>query len=128
MNQTIKVRRRSKHFQFESKHEPLLTSKLFLKRFFSHFFLGLYLIIFSLLIGILGYRFTEGLGWIDSLLNASMILGGMGPVDQLTTDSGKIFASFYSLFCGVVFLVTVGVVFAPVIHRFLHKLHIKEKE
>lgn len=128
MNQQIKTRRKNRHFQFESKNEPLLTKKLFIRRFFSHFFLGLYLIIFSLLIGILGYRYTEGLGWIDSLLNASMILGGMGPVNQLATNSGKIFASFYSLFSGVVFLVTVGVVFAPFIHRFLHKLHIEEKE
>ena len=74
----------------------------------------------------LGYHLLEGFSWIDSLLNASMILGGMGPVDQLKTDSGKIFASFYALFSGIVFLVVAGVIFAPIIHRFMHKFHIDE--
>lgn len=117
-----------KHFNFEKHSEPLLPKKLYYKRLFNHFSLGIYLIAASLLIGILGYHFFEKLNWIDSILNASMILGGMGPVDQLRTDTGKLFASFYALFSGVVFLVTVGVIFAPVVHRFLHKLHISEKD
>jgi hypothetical protein len=116
-----------KRFNFEKHSEPLLPSHLYYKRLFNHISLGVYLLTASLLIGILGYHITEGLNWVDSLLNASMILGGMGPVDLLKTDAGKIFASFYALFSGVVFLVTAGVVFAPVIHRFLHKLHIHEK-
>lgn len=77
--------------------------------------------------GVFGYHFFEDIGWIDSLLNASMILGGMGPVTELKTDAGKIFASFYALFSGIVFLVTVGIIFAPIVHRFLHKLHIDKK-
>jgi len=116
------------HFNFEKHNEPLLPKNLYYKRLFNHFSLGIYLITASLLIGILGYHFFEGLSWIDSILNASMILGGMGPVDQMRTDTGKLFASFYALFSGVVFLVTVGVIFAPVVHRFLHKLHISEKD
>jgi len=81
----------------------------------------------SLLIGIAGYHFTEGLTLLDSLLNASMILGGMGPVNELHTSEGKVFASFYSLFSGIVFLVTAGVLVAPVTHRFLHRLHLEAK-
>jgi hypothetical protein len=117
-----------RHFHFEKHSEPLLPINLFYKRLFNHFSLGLYLITASLLIGVVGYHFFERLDWIDSILNASMILGGMGPVDLLKTNAGKLFASFYALFSGVVFLVTVGVIFAPVVHRFLHKLHISEKD
>jgi hypothetical protein len=82
------------------------------------------LLSFSLGIGVLGYHVTEGLGWLDSLLNASMILGGMGPVNELRTTSGKVFASVYALFSGIAFLVAAGVVVAPVVHRFLHHLHL----
>jgi NhaP-type Na+/H+ or K+/H+ antiporter len=82
----------------------------------------------SLGIGILGYHLTEGLPWLDSLLNASMILGGMGPVDVLHTSAGKIFASAYALFSGVVFLVTAGLLIGPVAHRMLHWLHLDEQE
>jgi hypothetical protein len=66
------------------------------------------------------------MSWIDALLNASMILGGMGPVNQLQTDGGKVFASFYALFSGVIFLVMAGVVVAPMAHRVLHRLHLEE--
>ena len=82
----------------------------------------------SLGIGILGYHLLENLSWIDSLLNASMILGGMGPVAVVKTDAGKIFASAYALFSGVVFLVVVGLVFAPLIHRALHRFHLDEDD
>jgi len=79
----------------------------------------------SLFIGIAGYHFTEGLPWLDSFLNASMILGGMGPVNELHTNGGKIFASFYSLFSGIVFLLIAGILIAPFAHRFLHRLHLE---
>jgi hypothetical protein len=114
-----------KRFQYESHKEPLLPGRLFIKRILNHVSLGLTIIFISLLIGIIGYHFFEGMSWIDSLLNASMILGGMGPVGQINTISGKVFASFYALFSGIVFLVTAGIIFAPVVHRFLHKLHIE---
>ena len=76
-------------------------------------------------IGIAGYRIFAGLGWVESLLNASMILTGMGPVDPMTTTGAKLFASFYALFSGVAFLTIVAVLFAPVVHRFLHRFHIE---
>jgi hypothetical protein len=80
----------------------------------------------ALLAGILGYHSIASLGWIDALLNASMILTGMGPVDPMKTDSAKIFASAYALFSGVVFLSAVGVVVAPIFHRILHKFHMDD--
>jgi hypothetical protein len=76
-------------------------------------------------VGILGYHFLVGLGWIDALLNASMILGGMGPVDPVSGSSGKIFASFYALYSGLVVLAVAGLIFAPIFHRFLHHFHIE---
>jgi hypothetical protein len=86
------------------------------------------IILFSLGIGVLGYHLTEGLPWLDALLNASMILGGMGPVDPIRTDAGKWFASFYALFSGMVLLVAAGVLIAPVFHRFLHRFHLEIKD
>jgi hypothetical protein len=78
----------------------------------------------SWLIGILGYKIFEGLSWIDSILNSAMILGGMGPVNELHTTAGKLFASFYALFSGIVFLVSVGIFIVPLLHRFLHHFHV----
>ena len=75
-------------------------------------------------IGMAGYHVWGGLGWLDSFLNASMILTGMGPVDRMDTDAGKLFASLYAIFSGVAFLGFVGVLFAPAYHRFLHKFHL----
>lgn len=120
------MKSKKKGFGFEHKNEPLLAKNLFIKRLIKHLFLGVATIFGSLLIGVVGYHVLEGMGWIDSLLNASMILGGMGPVGELHTDAGKIFASAYALFSGIVFLVTVGIIIAPVVHRFLHSLHIDE--
>ncbi len=74
-------------------------------------------------IGVVGYHSLVGLSWIDSLLNASMILGGMGPVDPITTDAGKIFASFYALFSGLAFIGISALLFAPFFHRLLHRFH-----
>jgi hypothetical protein len=76
--------------------------------------------------GILGYHVIARLPWIDSLLNASMILGGMGPVDRLDTDAAKVFASVYALFSGLVFIGVLGVILAPFVHRIMHRLHIKD--
>jgi hypothetical protein len=84
------------------------------------------LVAVSWFIGILGYHIFESMSWLDSTLNAAMILGGMGPVNSLSTDAGKLFASFYALFSGIVFLVSVGVLLAPIIHRLLHQFHLQE--
>ncbi len=111
--------------QFEHRHQPMASTPVFLQRMARFLALSAGIILVSLGIGILGYHYFESLPWIDSLLNASMILGGMGPVAPLTTVAGKLFASFYALFSGMVFLVAVGVLIAPVFHRFLHHFHIE---
>ena len=82
----------------------------------------------SLSLGILGYHFIAGLRWVDALLDASMILSGMGPVSPLTSDAAKVFASAYALFSGVVFISSTGVLLSPVFHRVLHRFHIEEKD
>lgn len=81
----------------------------------------------SLLMGVMGYHLTEGMGWLDSLLNASMILGGMGPVDTLHTSSGKLFASFYALYSGLFIIALMGILLSPVVHRVLHIFHENRK-
>ena len=93
-----------------------------------HGLLAFALLIVSLGIGILGYHFLENLSWIDALVNASMILGGMGPVNPLQTTAGKVFASIYALYAGMIFLIIAGVMLAPVAHRFLHHFHLMEAE
>jgi hypothetical protein len=80
----------------------------------------------SLAVGICGYHYLAGFRWVDSLLNASMILGGMGPVDTLNTNASKIFASVYALYSGLALVAVVGLLLTPVIHRFLHKFHIAD--
>lgn len=109
---------------FEHKKEPLLPRHKYLRRVTKYGLFALGIIIASLTIGILGYHIFEGLGWTDSILNASMILGGMGPVNELHTTAGKLFASAYALFSGAIFLVAAGVLFAPIFHRFLHRFHL----
>jgi hypothetical protein len=108
---------------YERRHEPLASRQDFLRRLTRN--AGFALVIFSgsLAVGILGYHFLIGLSWIDALLNASMILGGMGPLDPVQTDAGKIFASFYALYSGLIVLAVAGLIFAPVFHRFLHYFH-----
>lgn len=111
---------------YEHRSEPLLPRSLFIRRLFRHGLVGAVVIACSLAIGILGYRFCAGLSWLNSLLDASMILGGMGPVNPLTTTAGKLFASFYALFAGIAFLATVGILIAPIAHRLLHRLHLEK--
>jgi hypothetical protein len=78
-------------------------------------------------VGVVGYHWLGGLPWIDALLNASMILGGMGPVDPMTSPAGKLFASFYALFSGLLFIGVASLVVAPFVHRIMHSLHIEEE-
>ncbi|HSY19313.1 MAG TPA: hypothetical protein VK815_13300 [Candidatus Acidoferrales bacterium] len=100
----------------------------FYRRFFKAMLFAGAVIGASLFLGILGYRFIAGFGWVDSLLNASMILSGMGPVGELKTDGAKVFASAYALFSGVVFISATGILLSPVFHRVLHRFHIEEKD
>jgi hypothetical protein len=107
------------------RHAPLLSRSAFFARLAGNAALGAALIVGSLGIGVVGYHVTAGLGWVDALLNAAMILTGMGPVDELHSDTAKIFASFYALFSGVAFLTIVAVLMAPLVHRFLHRFHLE---
>ncbi len=110
---------------FEHRSEPLATPAEFRRRMLYYSTITALLILFSLAIGILGYHYFESLSWVDSLLNASMILGGMGPVDTIHTTGGKIFASFYALFSGIILLASVGILAAPLFHRVLHRFHLE---
>jgi len=110
---------------FEHISEPLISRRAFFHRFAASTVVGLILIVISLMIGILGYHLLEKLSWADSFLNASMLLGGEGPLDHQRTPGGKIFEGFYALFSGIAVLSISGVIFAPVVHRFLHKMHVK---
>lgn len=108
---------------YETRSTPPLSRVEFLGRFARHAALALGIIGVSLGGGVCGYHWLENLPWLDSLLNASMILGGMGPVDPLKTDDGKLFASFYALYSGMVFFVVAGVLLTPLAHRMLHRFH-----
>lgn len=112
---------------YEHLRQPLISRKAFLKRQAWHAFFAFGIICVSLLIGILGYRIFEGMAFIDCLLNAAMILGGMGPVSVLHTNAGKMFASIYALYSGIVFLVVAGVLVAPAFHRLLHHFHMERE-
>lgn len=114
--------------QFENRRDPLLPRPLFYRRMLIYAGVSVGIIFTSLLLGILGYHFFGGLSWIDSLLNASMLLGGMGPVDPLKTTAGKVFASFFALFSGMVLLVAVGVLITPLFHRVLHQFHLESPD
>lgn len=109
---------------YEHRKAPLLSRAAFLRRLSRHASVALAIIAGSLAIGILGYHFLEGMDWIDALLNAAMILGGMGPVNELHTATGKVFAALYALYSGLIILVVAGVLFAPVFHRILHHFHL----
>lgn len=105
----------------------MLSWPKFLRRVGHHLIVALIVIGFALGIGVTGYHWLGGLGWIDSLLNASMILGGMGPVDALKSDAAKIFASLYALFSGLAFIGISGLMLAPFAHRLLHRVHLEQK-
>ena len=108
---------------FERKGEPMLPRKEFAWRVAKSFALAVCFIAFALWLGILGYHYVAGFGWTDSLLNASMILGGMGPVGVLPNDAAKVFASVYALFSGLAFISIAGIILAPLAHRLIHVFH-----
>lgn len=107
------------------RHRPLPPRHVFLQHLASQAGIAAAVVAASLLLGACGYHFTAGLPWLDALLNASMILTGMGPVDVLKTAPAKVFATFYALFSGVVFLSVMAILLAPVLHRFLHRFHLE---
>lgn len=112
---------------YEHKSAPLASYEVFKKRVIRNTILAAQMLIFSLLLGMAGYHFLNKLSWVDSLLDASMILTGMGPVHPMTNTSSKVFASIYALYSGVAFMTTIAVFLAPVIHRIMHRFHLEEK-
>jgi hypothetical protein len=113
----------NKLFNFENKRSPLSSRAKYRKRILAYSLYGVVFIFFSLFLGALGYKIILGVSWVDAFYNASMILTGMGPAIELKNDTSKIFVTIYSIYSGVAFLTAVGVIFAPLLHRWLHKLH-----
>ena len=112
---------------YESKHQPPLPRAHFARRIGLHLALASGVLTASLGIGMLGYRGFEQLSWLDAFLNAAMLLGGMGPVNVPITPAGKLFAGCYALYAGLVFIVTAALLFTPLLHRVLHRLHWDDK-
>jgi hypothetical protein len=108
--------------------KPLAPRHIFIRRLIASAAVGSALVIVSLAVGMAGYHGYEGLPWIDAFLNASMILSGMGPLLQPATTGGKLFAGVYALYSGLAVLVIAGVIFGPVVHRFLHRFHIEAED
>jgi hypothetical protein len=115
-------------FHYEHRHDQLAPRSVFIKRLLAAELFALGLIAMALMIGIAGYHFIAGFQWLDSLLEASMILGGMGPIKELANDGAKVFASIYALFSGLIFIGVMGIVLSPVVHRIMHKFHVDEKD
>jgi hypothetical protein len=113
---------------YEHRSQPLASRKVYLQRVYRNIGLAVLIMFICLLIGVLGYRYTAPMSWIDALHNASMILSGMGPVAEIQTVGGKIFSSAYALFSGVAFITNIGILLTPVVHRFFHKLHVEEEK
>ena len=109
--------------RYERRRERPLSRKQFVARLLKHFAIGGLVILGSLVGGMAGYAYFEGLSWLDAFLNAAMLLGGMGPLEAPATSMGKLFAGVYALYSGLVFLVLAGIVLAPVVHRILHRFH-----
>ena len=112
---------------YEHKRLPLLRRAQFLRRLFLHVLAAVGVVLSSLGIGMAGYAYFESLGWRDAFLNAAMMLAAWAP-SKAQTDGGKLFAGFYALYAGLVFLVAVGIALAPVVHRVLHRFHLDEGE
>ena len=113
---------------YEHKTKPLLSKRQFFQRLLQHGAYGLLAITVALGIGVLGYRLIGNLSWVDSILNASMILGGMGPVNSLDSDAAKLFSSAYALFSGLFFIGIAALLITPFAHRLLHRMHLEDKE
>lgn len=108
---------------YENRHKPLAPLPVFRRRMLRHASFAFALLLLSTFIGMWGYEHFEHLPWRDAFLNTAMLLGGMGPVDPLRTPGGKLFAGFFALYAGVVFLFSAGLLIAPIAHRILHKFH-----
>jgi hypothetical protein len=120
--------KRDDSFIFEPKHAPLLSRTQFYLRLARTAAIAAGVVLASLFLGAIGFHSTENLSWLDSTLNASMLLSGMGPLDHPQSTPGKLFATFYALFSGVVFLTVAALLFAPIFHRLIHRFHLELDE
>lgn len=111
---------------FEKPHPKLLPRREFYHRLTRSFVVGIMLISLSLSVGMAGYHWIAGLPWIDAFLDAAMILSGMGPLSPLHSDGAKLFAGFYAIYCGISLIGTTAIIFAPAVHRALHKFHLED--
>lgn len=114
--------------RYEHKGEPVVSREVFLRRLGRNATVALSIIAVSLLVGIIGYRAIEGMGWIDAFLESAMLLGGMGPIHAPMTAAGKIFAGIYALYSGILVIGTAGIILAPIFHRVLHTLHVEDDD
>lgn len=112
---------------YEHRKQPLASRATFYQRVLKNILVALAIMLVCLVIGVLGYHYSANIPWLDAVHNASMILSGMGPVVEITTDAGKWFSSGYALFSGVIFITNVGIILAPALHRIYHRLHLEEK-
>jgi hypothetical protein len=112
---------------YETKTQKPLPRPRFLRRLAGHFAVAAALMTFSVGVGILGYCHFEHLSVLDGFLNTAMLLGGMGPVNDPVTDAGKLFAGFFALYAGLLFIVTAGLLFTPLLHRLMHHFHWDDK-
>jgi hypothetical protein len=113
--------------KYEHRTAPVLSHRAFVSRLWSHFLTALGVVLVSLAAGILGYHALAHFSWIDSFLNAAMLLGGMGPVGEIPSASGKIFAALYALYSGLVLIAVAGILLAPIIHRVMHRFHVEAR-
>jgi predicted membrane-bound spermidine synthase len=112
---------------YETRHQKPLPRPLFVRRFLGHALIAFSVILFSIGLGMVGYCYFERLSAIDGFLNSAMLLGGMGPVNAPVTHAGKLFAGFFALYAGLVFIVTAGLLFTPLLHRLMHHFHWDDK-
>lgn len=113
---------------YESISQPLLSRWQFYQRLMYHVFIAMAVITVSVFVGMLGFMFFEGMAWHDAYLHAALLLGGHGALTAPQSISGKLFVGFYGLYAGLIFVAALGIIFAPVAHRVLHKLHLDEDE
>ena len=119
--------RRHRLIDFEQRGEPLASPAAFRRRLLLNFLVACLFIGVSLFAGMSGYHFFEGMSWVDAYVNASMILSGMGPVSELKTASGKVFAGTYALYSGLMVVLATGLIIAPIVHRVMHRFHVADE-
>jgi len=110
---------------YESRHQPLLHRAGFVRRVLGHAAAGVGLVLASIALGMAGYACFERMSWTDAFLETAMLLGGMGPIHAPQTEAGKLFAGFFALYAGLVFIVTAALLLGPVVHRLLHLFHLE---